>query len=155
LWWICGGRIHGQGGNRWTKPPGHGLGGSDETPGHGVTTSLEIWDDLADAARRNLKAHDIENVEVVVGDGSLGIPSRAPFDAVLVSAAFTRVPQPLIDQLVDGGRLVQPIGRGGDGMVTLFLKSDERLVRVREVIPARFVRLFGEEGFPGGPDIRR
>jgi protein-L-isoaspartate(D-aspartate) O-methyltransferase len=114
-------------------------------------TSIEIWDDLADVARRNLTTHVIENVEVVVGDGSLGVPDRAPFDAVLVSGAFTSVPEPLVDQLVDGGRLIQPIGGGGAEMVTLFRKSEGRLVKVREVISARFVRLVGEEAFPGGP----
>jgi len=113
-------------------------------------TSIEIWADLAEVARSNLGAHAIENVEVVAGDGSLGVPDRGPFDAVLVSAAFTRVPKPLVDQLVDGGRLVQPIGRGGDEMVTLFRKTEGRLVEVRDVIPARFVRLVGEEAFPGG-----
>jgi protein-L-isoaspartate(D-aspartate) O-methyltransferase len=114
-------------------------------------TSIEIWLDLADVARRNLAFHGIENVEVVVGDGSLGVPDRAPFDAVLTSAAFTRVPEPLVDQLVDEGRLIQPIGAGGSEMVTLFHKTDGRLVQVREVTPARFVRLVGEEAFPGGP----
>jgi protein-L-isoaspartate(D-aspartate) O-methyltransferase len=114
-------------------------------------TSIEVWGDLADVARHNLRASSIENVEVVVGDGTLGVPERAPFDAILVSAAFTRVPQPLADQLVDGGRLVQPIGRGGDEMVTLFGKADDRLVAVRDVIPARFVRLVGEKAFPRGP----
>lgn len=114
-------------------------------------TSIEIWEDLADVARRNLCAHGFENVVVVVGDGSLGVPDRAPFDAVLVSAAFTRVPEPLVEQLVDGGRLVQPIGWGGDEMVTLFRKKEGRLEEVRDVIPARFVRLVGEEAFPGGP----
>jgi protein-L-isoaspartate(D-aspartate) O-methyltransferase len=114
-------------------------------------TSIEVWGDIAEVARHNLQASSIENVEVVVGDGTLGVPERAPFDAVLVSAAFTRVPQPLADQLVDGGRLIQPIGRGGDEMVTLFRKTDYRLVAVRDVIPARFVRLVGEKAFPGGP----
>ena len=114
-------------------------------------TSIEIWDDLADVARRNLASHAIDNVEVVVGDGSLGVPERSPFDAVMVSGAFTSVPEPLVDQLVDGGRLIQPIGGGGAEMVTLFRKSEGRLVKVREVISARFVRLVGEEAFPGGP----
>ena len=113
-------------------------------------TSIEIWDDLADVARRNLASHAIDNVEVVVGDGSLGVPERSPFDAVLISAAFTRVPTPLIDQLVDRGRLIQPIGEGGHEMVTLFRKGDGRVVEVRGVIPARFVRLVGEKAFPRG-----
>jgi protein-L-isoaspartate(D-aspartate) O-methyltransferase len=113
-------------------------------------TSVEIWDDLADVARRNLASHSIDNVEVIVGDGSLGVPERAPFDAILVSAAFTQVPEPLVYQLADGGRIVQPIGGGGAEMVTLFVKSEGQLVEAREVIPARFVRLVGEEAFPRG-----
>jgi protein-L-isoaspartate(D-aspartate) O-methyltransferase len=85
---------------------------------------------------------------VIVGDGSLGVPQRAPFDAILISAAFPRVPEPLGDQLSDGGRLIQPIGSGGAEMVTLFRKDNGRLVEVRKVISARFVRLVGEEAFP-------
>jgi len=70
------------------------------------------------------------NVEVVVGDGSEGVPEHAPYDAILVSAAFPRVPPPLIGQLAEDGRLVQPIGRGGDEDVVLFRKQDEALRRV-------------------------
>lgn len=114
-------------------------------------TSIEIWDDLAYVARRNLRAHSVDNVEVLVGDGSLGVPDRAPFDAILISAAFIQVPRPLVDQLVEGGRLIQPIGWGGDEMVTLFHKTDGQLVAVRGVIPARFVRFVGEQAFPGEP----
>jgi protein-L-isoaspartate(D-aspartate) O-methyltransferase len=114
-------------------------------------TSIEMWDDLADAARRNLRAHSIDNVEVIVGDGSMGVPHRAPFDAVLVSAAFTRVPEPLVDQLAKGGRLIQPIGRGGNEMVTLFRKTGGRLASVRGVVPARFVRLVGDRAFRDEP----
>ncbi|MGD2059983.1 MAG: protein-L-isoaspartate(D-aspartate) O-methyltransferase [Acidimicrobiia bacterium] len=114
-------------------------------------TSIEIWDDIARVSRDNLEAQGIENVEVLVGDGSLGAPHQAPFDAVLVSAAFTRVPEPLADQLVEGGRIIQPIGPGGDEMVTLFHKRNGRLVEVRGVIPARFVRLIGDKAFPEGP----
>ena len=87
-------------------------------------------------------------METHVGDGTLGVPGAAPFDAVLVSAAFPEVPDPLAEQLVEGGRLVQPIGSGGNEMVTLFRKTGGTLERVRPIIPARFVRLVGREAFP-------
>ena len=110
--------------------------------------SVERWPDLAEAARRNLARAGIENAEVVVGDGSLGLPRRAPFDAVLVSAAFPRVPAPLAEQLAAGGRLVQPIGRGGAETVTLFRRGPQGLERVRSLTNAHFVRLHGRHGFP-------
>jgi protein-L-isoaspartate(D-aspartate) O-methyltransferase len=63
-------------------------------------------DEAAEQARRNLAAQGIENVHIVDGDGTEGAPARAPYDAILVSAAFPHVPEPLVDQLGIGGRLV-------------------------------------------------
>jgi len=114
----------------------------------GFVWSVERWPDLAEAARRNLADAGIDNAEVVVGDGSLGLPRHAPFDAVLVSAAFPRVPAPLAGQLAPGGRLVQPIGRGGAETVTLFVHGAQGLERVRGLTGAHFVRLHGRHGFP-------
>jgi protein-L-isoaspartate(D-aspartate) O-methyltransferase len=111
----------------------------------GHVTSVELWEALATTARRNLNTHGIDNVEVVVGDGSKGHPDRAPYDAILVSAAFPRVPEPLVSQLAQGGRLIQPVGRGGAEMVTLFRKTDGQLVKVREIVPARFVPLVPDD----------
>ncbi len=110
--------------------------------------SIERWDDIAATARANLARHGVENIEVVVGDGSEGLPERAPYDAVLVSAAFPSVPAPLAEQLAEGGRLVQPVGPGGDEEVLLFEKRDGRLLRRRFVTGARFVPLYGKHGFP-------
>jgi protein-L-isoaspartate(D-aspartate) O-methyltransferase len=111
----------------------------------GKVWSVERWPDLVATARANLAG--IPNVRLVIGDGSEGLPDEAPFDAVIVAAAFTSVPTPLADQVVEGGRLVQPIGPGGRDDVMLFEKRPEGLVRIRMIVPAHFVRLRGRHGF--------
>lgn len=110
--------------------------------------SIERWADIAETARANLARHDIGNVDVRVGDGTLGVPGAAPFDAIVVSAAFPEVAEPLSDQLAEGGTLVQPIGPGGHEVVTLFRKVRGSLDRVRSIVPASFVPLFGREAYP-------
>jgi protein-L-isoaspartate(D-aspartate) O-methyltransferase len=110
-------------------------------------TSIERWADLADQARRNLAAQGIDNVLVVEGDGTEGVPAAAPYDAILVSAAFPQVPEALVSQLRVGGRVVQPIGPGGGERVTLFERSAEGLVSREVVCHARFVRLYGRHGY--------
>ena len=118
----------------------------------GRVFSIERIPDLAEAARRNLERHRVRNAEVLVGDGTSGLPGRSPFDAIVVSAAFISVPEPLIAQLCDGGRLVQPIGKGGSDQVTLFERRGSRLERRANVILARFVKLYGDHGFtPADP----
>ena len=110
--------------------------------------SVERWPDLAETAQENLSSHGVENATVVVGDGSEGLAEQSPFDAILVSAAFTSVPEPLTEQLAVGGRLVQPIGPGGAEEVVLFGRRPEGLVKRRTITGARFVRLVGRRGFP-------
>jgi protein-L-isoaspartate(D-aspartate) O-methyltransferase len=110
--------------------------------------SVERWPDLAAAARANLERGGIENAEVVVGDGTEGLPERAPFDAILVSAAFPKVPEPLAGQLADGGRLVQPLGSGGNEEVVAHRSRAGVLTRVGMLSGARFVRLYGRHGYP-------
>jgi protein-L-isoaspartate(D-aspartate) O-methyltransferase len=107
--------------------------------------SVERFDDIAEAARAALAGR--ENVHVVVGDGSEGLPEQAPFDAILVSAAYPTVPAPLAQQLPEGGRLVQPLGPGGAEDLVLFEKRCGALQRIRSLGGAHFVRLHGRHGF--------
>jgi protein-L-isoaspartate(D-aspartate) O-methyltransferase len=109
--------------------------------------SVERWEDIARTARMHLERQGIDNATVVVGDGSGGLPEHAPYDGILVAAAFPQVPAPLVEQLVDGGRLVQPIGLGGADEVMLFDKRGGVLERRGLVTGAHFVRLYGEHGF--------
>jgi protein-L-isoaspartate(D-aspartate) O-methyltransferase len=111
--------------------------------------SVERWPDVAETARENLALHGVRNVEVVAGDGTEGLPEHAPYHAILVSAAFPSVPPPLVEQLAVGGRLVQPIGSGGQEAVILFEKEEEGLAPRRTVTGAHFVRLYGAHAFPG------
>jgi protein-L-isoaspartate(D-aspartate) O-methyltransferase len=113
----------------------------------GEVWSIERWDELARTARSNLEHHGVENASVVVGDGSGGLPEHAPYDAILVAAAFPQVPAPLADQLAEGGRLVQPIGLGGADEVVLFEKRRGAPEQSRLVTGAHFVRLYGKHGF--------
>jgi protein-L-isoaspartate(D-aspartate) O-methyltransferase len=118
----------------------------------GFVWSIERWADLAETARQNLARHGASSVEVVVGDGTEGLPQHSPYDAIVVSAAFPEVPEPLAAQLEAGGRLVHPLGRGGSEEVVLFEKVDG-LARRRSVARARFVRLLGRHGFSdAGPE---
>jgi protein-L-isoaspartate(D-aspartate) O-methyltransferase len=108
--------------------------------------SVERFADLAETARAALAGRD--NVHVVVGDGSEGLPEHAPFNAILVAAAYPSVPDPLAEQLAEGGRLVQPLGPGGAEDVVLFEKRGGDLHPVRSVSDAHFVRLHGRHAFP-------
>jgi len=110
-------------------------------------TSIEIYSDIAAVARRNLSRRGIANVQVIHADGTSGYPEGAPFDAVLVSAAYPDVPPPLVDQLREGGRLVQPIGPGGNEEVTVFERTADGLRHVRVLTMANFVPLRGKYGF--------
>ena len=110
--------------------------------------TIERVPELAEAARRALAEAGHEDVDVRVGDGSLGVPDRAPFAAIAVAAAAPSIPPALYSQLVDGGRLVVPRGsRSGQELVLVVRTPDGP--QERASVACRFVPLVGEEGFAG------
>ncbi len=107
--------------------------------------SIEIIPALAQRAAERLKALGYHNVHTRLGDGYHGWPEQAPFDAILVTAAAPMVPQPLIDQLKPGGRLVIPVGQPGFGQDLLWLeKTADGDVETHDILPVAFVPLTGE-----------
>jgi protein-L-isoaspartate(D-aspartate) O-methyltransferase len=108
--------------------------------------SVERFPGLAAQARANLAAAGLDRVRVVVGDGTLGVPEHAPYQAVVVAAASPQVPGPLVEQLAPGGRLVHPVGPGGREQVTAFHKEASQLVADARLTPAYFVPLVGADG---------
>jgi protein-L-isoaspartate(D-aspartate) O-methyltransferase len=101
---------------------------------------------LADKARARLATAGYANVDVHVGDGSLGVPERAPFDGIAVAAAAPTVPPALYAQLAEGGRLVLPRGSRWGQELVLVERGPHRPIE-RTSIPCRFVPLLGDGGF--------
>jgi protein-L-isoaspartate(D-aspartate) O-methyltransferase len=110
--------------------------------------TIERIAELAETARANLAAAGYRNVDVHVGDGTRGLPGRAPFAAIAVAAAPPELPPTLYEQLEPRGRLVIPVGRRRVQRLELVVRSPEGPAVVKSV-PCRFVPLVGEEGFTG------
>jgi protein-L-isoaspartate(D-aspartate) O-methyltransferase len=110
--------------------------------------SIEIVPELAARARASLEELGVANVEVFAGDGYRGLPDRAPFDGILLTAAPAEVPQPLLDQLAMGGRLVAPVG-GFDQDLRVLERTPEG-IRTTTLFPVRFVPFVrgGEDAAP-------
>ena len=108
--------------------------------------SIERHPELAQIARDRLSLLGYRNVEIVVGDGSLGYLPRGPYDVILVSAAAPQIPQPLVDQLEIGGRMVIPVG-SRDLQDLVLVKKDEEGIRSVRLDGCAFVPLIGQEGF--------
>ncbi len=111
----------------------------------GQVFTIERFENLALKARKVLKELRYLNVEVVVADGTKGLPDSAPFDAIIVTAAAPNIPQPLIDQLKIGGRLVMPIG-GEWHQEMNRIKKDQEGIKRENFGGYRFVPLVGEYG---------
>ncbi len=111
-------------------------------------SSIEYFADLADSARALLQRLGYINVDVIVGDGGLGLPAQAPYDGIIVAAAAPHVPQPLLAQLAEGGRLVIPVGSATSQELFIITRRGDDYAQERSV-PCRFVPLLGEEGWAG------
>jgi protein-L-isoaspartate(D-aspartate) O-methyltransferase len=112
----------------------------------GEVHTIERIDELAERAREKLRAAGYGDVTVHLGDGSLGLPEHGPYDAITVAAAAPEPPPTLYQQLVDGGRLVVPIGDRAAQRLEVVVRSPEGPAIVHSV-PCRFVPLVGEEGY--------
>jgi protein-L-isoaspartate(D-aspartate) O-methyltransferase len=104
--------------------------------------TIEIVEPLAQRATSLLAELGYDNVHVRAGDGYRGWPEHAPFDAIMVTAAPDHVPQPLVDQLAPGGRMIIPVGAISQDLV--LIERTARGVTRRQVLPVRFVPMTGE-----------
>jgi protein-L-isoaspartate(D-aspartate) O-methyltransferase len=108
--------------------------------------SVERIAPLLDRAREVIRECGVSNVSLMFGDGTYGWKAFAPYDAILVSAASPDVPQPLVDQLADGGRMLVPVGGREEQRLVLITRNGVSLAR-KELDPVRFVPLLGDHGW--------
>jgi protein-L-isoaspartate(D-aspartate) O-methyltransferase len=108
--------------------------------------SIERHAVLARQAKEVLTRLGYENVTLLLGDGSQGLPATAPYDAIIVAAAAPGIPPPLFEQLREGGRMVLPVGPRGEQALQLVVKKDGQPF-VSELVGCRFVPLIGEKGY--------
>ena len=104
--------------------------------------SIEIVESLAEESRKRLPRLGYENVDVRTGDGYRGWPEHAPYDVIIVAAAPDHVPQPLVDQLAPGGRLIIPVGQRVQKL-TIVEKNDDGSIEKSNVAPVAFVPMTG------------
>ncbi len=108
--------------------------------------SVERIESLAHAAEFRLGELGIYNVRIHISDGSVGLQEFAPFDRIIVTAAAPATPQPLVDQLAEGGKLVIPVGDENQQQLLLVTRNDHRIVE-QPLIACRFVKLIGIAGW--------
>ena len=112
----------------------------------GEVHTIERIKNLADFAGANLASLALTNIQVHVGDGSLGWPEAAPYDGIMVTAASPAVPANLIEQLNTGGKLIIPVGERWRQVLELWTKTSQG-VEKKEILPVVFVPLRGEQGW--------
>jgi protein-L-isoaspartate(D-aspartate) O-methyltransferase len=111
--------------------------------------SIEVIPELALEASERLQRLGYRNVSVKSGDGNAGWPEHAPYDGIIVTAAAARVPEVLLAQLRNGGRMVVPIGEDGSQQLVLIAKSTSGALSERSILPVAFVPLIGGRGHHG------
>ncbi|MBI5815943.1 MAG: protein-L-isoaspartate(D-aspartate) O-methyltransferase [Nitrospinae bacterium] len=116
----------------------------------GSVVTVERLKSLSNRARKIFNELHLTNIVCLVGDGSVGAAKYAPFDVIIVTAGAPEIPEPLARQLVDGGRMIVPVGKGGEQKIALVRRSGERFkVEMKE--GCKFVPLLGESGFKQKP----
>jgi protein-L-isoaspartate(D-aspartate) O-methyltransferase len=107
--------------------------------------SMEIIEPLGEQARERLQQLGYENIEVKIGDGYFGWEAHAPFDIIIVTAAASHIPPPLVKQLKPGGRMIIPVGSRFMTQQLLLVNKDEQdELHIRQILPVRFVPLTGQ-----------
>ena len=104
--------------------------------------SIEIVRPLGERAEQLLKSEGYSNIQCRIGDGYKGWPEVAPFDAIIVTAAPPRIPEPLVEQLKEGGRMIVPVGKWFQDLILISKKKGK--VEKKRLIPVRFVPITGE-----------
>ena len=108
--------------------------------------TIERHASLAERAGQVLAELALDNVHIHIGDGSLGWPDAAPYDAIIATAAAPRAPQALLDQLADGGRLVLPVGAGTRQTLQRWRRDGDQFTH-EDIFPVAFVPMIGEQGW--------
>ena len=103
--------------------------------------SVERYRTLADAARQRLSLLGYDNIEIVVGDGLAGVPERAPYDRIIVTAAAETIPDALVGELAEGGVMVLPLGPHAGPQQLVKLTKGEQGIKQEDLIAVRFVPL--------------
>jgi protein-L-isoaspartate(D-aspartate) O-methyltransferase len=113
--------------------------------GSGTIYSIERHPELAKFAQENLKKLKIDNVHVILGDGTLGYSQASPYDRIIITAACTEIPLPLLDQLSENGLIIAPVGGSSQSLV-LLQKTSKGIVEIKNQSKYVFVPLVGKFG---------